>query len=367
MTDPVFQALVARAGKETDQTEHFCVSCHSNIGTVAGRGGVGSAFDSFDPIVLEGVTCESCHRVTGVFRKSNAGHVLDPESPMQGTVRAGNRSPYHETEKSAVLGTPELCASCHDVSSQSGLQLEQPYVEWSDSQARTNGLVCIDCHMPRTLGRSAEGFGLPERPVRQHAFLGIGALAAATASHASEADAIGREVRELLGRSVAVSIESDVFSARGRARLYVVVHNRVEGHRFPTGSAFFRQLWLRVRVRDAQGTLLFDSQARARNNASTPTPSLLLSARLFDDAGQVTQLPWHAARVENNSLQAGEERLIPIAFELDASNEGPLWVEASLELRSFPEDLLEELGLARELATVFEVSAVTSIRPIVRE
>jgi hypothetical protein len=219
--------------------------------------------------------------------------------------------------------------------------------------------------MPRTLGRAAEGFGLPERPVRQHSFLGLGALTAATGSHATEADATAGEVREVLEKSVAVSIDSDVFSARGRARVYVVVHNRVEGHRFPTGSAFFRQLWLRVRIRDAQGAVLYDTQAQP--NGPEPMASLLISARLLDAAGKVTQFPWQAARLDNNSLQSGEDRLIAIRFDLAESRKDPVSVEASLELRSFPEALLEELGLAPELAPVFEVSRVRSIRPIVRD
>ena len=44
-----------------------------------------------------------------------------------------------------------------------------------------------------------------------------------------------------------------------RTTLRVVLENTVRGHRFPTGSAFFRELWVRLRVSDAAGSVVFDS------------------------------------------------------------------------------------------------------------
>lgn len=366
MTDPVFRALLTRAGEDPQRTQEFCVSCHSNIGTVVGGVPEQAAFDSANPIVLEGVTCESCHRVTDVYRSSNAGHTLSPGEPMQGTVRAGNESPYHETVRSDVLGTPELCASCHDVRSPQGVALEQPYLEWTESKARSEGLVCIDCHMPRSLGRAAEGFDLPERPVRRHAFLGLGSLTAAVADGSGEVETIRNDLQQLLEQSVSLSVDSDVFAARGEARVYVRVQSHVEGHRFPTGSNFFRQLWLRTRISDASGKLLYDSRTAPSEAGKDATP-FLLSARLLDENGEVTQLPWRAAQLENRALGLGETRLIAVPFALDTSAVGPLSIEAWLELRSFPEELLEQLQLSPDLAPHFELGRTASRRPIVSE
>jgi hypothetical protein len=366
MTDPVFQALLSRAAHDPEPTRDFCVSCHSNIGTAIGELPERATFERMDPIVLEGVTCESCHRVTDVFRSANAGHTLSPKEPMQGTVHAGNESPYHDTVRSDVLGTPELCASCHDVQSPAGVALEQPYREWSDSKARSEGLVCIDCHMPRSLGRAAEGFDLPERPVRRHGFLGLGALSAALADGSNEAEAIRSDLQKLLEQSVSLSIDRDVFAARGQARLYVRVQSHVEGHRFPTGSNFFRQLWLRVRIRDASGRLLYDSRQAPAASTTTGSP-FLLSARLLDQNGAVTQLPWRAAQLENRALGLGETRLITVPFALAPTAMGPLSIEAWLELRSFPEELLDELDLPRALANPFELGRTAAQCPVVSE
>jgi hypothetical protein len=366
MTDPVFQALLSRAAQDPERTRDFCVSCHSNIGSALGEVPEQAPFDKVDPIVLEGVTCESCHRVTDVYRSSNAGHTLSPAEPMQGTVHAGNESPYHDTVRSDVLGTPELCASCHDVRTPQGVALEQPYREWSESKARSDGLVCIDCHMPRTLGRAAEGFDLPERPVRRHTFLGLGALSAALADGSSDAEAIRSDLQQLLEQSVSLSIDSDVFAGDGRARLYVRVQSHVEGHRFPTGSNFFRQLSLRVRIRDAADQLVYDSQQAPSTNPADIGP-FLLSARLLDQNGAVTQLPWRAAQLENRALGLGETRLISVPFALPPTTKGPLSIEAWLELRSFPEDLLEQLQLPPQLATQFELARTSVQRRIVAE
>lgn len=366
MTDPVFQALLSRAERDPEPTRDFCVSCHSNIGTAIGEVPERAPFERMDPIVLEGVTCESCHRVTDVYRSANAGHTLSPREPMQGTVHAGNESPYHDTVRSDVLGTPELCASCHDVQSPQGVALEQPYREWSDSKARSEGLVCVDCHMPRSLGRAAEGFDLPERPVRRHTFLGLGALSAALADGSNEAEGIRGDLQILLEQSVSLSIDRDVFAAGRQARLYVRVQSHVEGHRFPTGSNFFRQLWLHVRVRDASGRLLYDNRQAPAPSTASISP-FLLSARLLDQNGAVTQLPWRAAQLENRALGLGETRLIPVPFALAPTATGPLSIEAWLELRSFPEELLEELQLPAQLATPFELARTTVQRPIVSE
>lgn len=360
MRDPVFQALVTKAGAEAPDKRAFCVSCHSNVGTVSGAIDPDYSFATLPSIVLEGVTCESCHRVQSVRPPvGNAGHQLDPREPMQGSVYAGNLSPAHDTVKSDVIGAAELCGSCHDVRA-GELPLEQPYAEWSSAPARADGQVCIDCHMPGSYGESAPNYGLEPRPIRRHTFVGPGALMWLSELSPDEAREVQHEVEEQLSRSLAVELVVPAAAmAESSSTLRVVLENTVRGHRFPTGSSFFRQLWLRVRVTDASGRVVFDS-GDADIQGERAASELWLSARLLDADGAPTLYPWRAAEIENHALEPLERRALDLDFDVPAGSVGPLQVEASLVFQSFPSGLLAELGLPAELASRLELGRASA-------
>jgi hypothetical protein len=360
MTDPVFQALVARATRDDPESRAFCLSCHSNVGTVAGALGPALTFESFDPMVMEGVTCESCHRMTDVYRPSNAGHVLDPTAPMQGSVRAGDGSPYHETERSAVLGTAEFCASCHDVDAPSGFALEQPYVEWSSGPARSQGLLCVDCHMPKSYGPAAEGFGLAARPVRSHRFSGPGALTMSSELGPERQAELGAEVQAQLAHAVSISVRAPEPARDARASLEITLQNNVLGHRFPTGSAFFRRVWLQVTVDDGAGARVFEAQAPdpMASGFGPEQRALLLSARLLDDTGAPTLFPWRAASLDNDgALEPLEVRSMALAFDVPASARGPLSARVSLQFQSFSDSMLRELDMPSDASVTLEIAS----------
>jgi hypothetical protein len=360
MLDPVFQALIARAGVEAPEQRAFCTSCHTNIGAATGALDADYSFATLDPVVMEGVTCESCHRITDVFRSSNAGHTLDPFAPMQGSVYAGSSSPGHETERSSVLSSAELCGSCHDVQSGS-VQLERPYAEWLTAPARDQGKQCVDCHMSPAYGRSAERFGLDERPVRSHTFRGPGALSSLGDRPEAQAREIAFEVARQLSDAVSVELVAPAAALSGtQFALRVVIRSNVSGHRFPTGSSFFRELWLELQVRDSRGLLVYASGTASAREAS-PLHDLWLSARLLDDTGAPTLWPWRAASLENHALDPLEERRVDLNIDVPSSAVGPLRAEAKLLFQSFPSPLLEDLGLDPELARRLEIATATAL------
>jgi nitrate/TMAO reductase-like tetraheme cytochrome c subunit len=361
MRDPVFQALVTRAGAEAPDTRAFCLSCHSNVGSAARAFDADYTFATMPEVVMEGVTCESCHRVQSVRSSvGNAGHELDPTGPMQGSIYAGDTSPMHDTVKSQVLGAAELCGSCHDVRA-GGLALEQPYEEWASGPARDDGQVCIDCHMPGGYGQSVTSFGLEPRPIRRHTFLGPGALMWLSELPEPEARDVRREVEEQLARSLRIELAAPA-AALGAARttLRVRLENTVRGHRFPTGSAFFRELWVRLRVSDATGWVVFDSGDASIRGELEPS-ELWLSARLLDEGGQPTLYPWQAVAIESHSLAPLERRAIDVPLDVPAGVVGPLRAEASLVFQSFPSALLAELGLPEELASRLDLSSASAL------
>ncbi len=365
MTDPVFRALVARADEDGSETRAFCLSCHTNIGTVTRSVGAGLSFESFDDLVSEGVTCESCHRMTEVLRPRNAEHQLDPTQPMQGTARVGEGSRVHPVEPSTVLASAELCGSCHDVYGNGGVALEQPYFEWSSSPARNDGYVCIDCHMSRAFGVSAVGFDLSPRPRRDHSFLGPGALATLAEQPAERATEIEAEVRAQLQEALSLELVAPrVTLPETNVVVGVLVASHVSGHRFPTGSAFFRQVWVELQVSDGTGSVVFDTQRLPGQNspATAEASQLWLSATLLDEHDEPTLFPWRARRIDNDAtLPPLAERAVALSFPVPRDAQRELRLHASVQFRTFPPELLSELGLDPALAIVVELAEADAV------
>jgi hypothetical protein len=96
----------------------------------------------------------------------------------------------------------------------------------------------------------------------------------------------------------------------------------------PTGSAFFRQLYLALRITDAAGRVLHDT-----SDPAPASPPEWLRTRLLDARGELTLFPWRAARVENLTLAPLEQRVIQITFALPAAPQGPLTFLVSLNFR----------------------------------
>ena len=73
---PVWRALVtARHDYSYGERDLFCIQCHSAIGVRSGEVDPGLSFDEMSPVIQEGVTCEACHKVVGLERVFNSGHV----------------------------------------------------------------------------------------------------------------------------------------------------------------------------------------------------------------------------------------------------------------------------------------------------
>src|SRR5689334_20232319 len=109
MVDPVFRALVAvRQEHYGGKQDMFCVQCHSPVGTRGGDIVPGFDFADLQPITLEGVNCESCHKAASLARPFNSGHVLDPDGPVRGTIADPAPSSFHASEHSPLHGTSEF-------------------------------------------------------------------------------------------------------------------------------------------------------------------------------------------------------------------------------------------------------------------
>lgn len=354
--DPVFRALVEvrqrDLGGEEDQ---FCMQCHTAIGTRGGEVVPGFRWEDLSPIVHEGITCESCHRVTAIARPYNSGHVLDPFAPMQGGLADPVATPAHASVDDGILADPAFCGGCHDVEETSGLPLERPYAEWLESPAGREGRGCISCHMARWDGPAAVDGPLRQR-LHDHRFIGVD-LPLTDASRTDEGllEAMREDARALLGSAAELRMAAPDSVAQG-SRLDVVVRviNRIDGHALPTGSTFLRQLWLELVVTDGAGERVYatgdlDDNGDLRNHWSSLDPygdaDLVTFGSGFVDAMGTPELfPWRASEHKSNAIPPLHERTLTYFVPLGDSP-GPWQVQARLRFRTHPPFLLRALGL----------------------
>ena len=342
MTDPVFRALVdiRRAAFDGEQ-DAFCIQCHSNIGTRGGDVPSGFVWEELDPVTLEGVTCESCHRIQSVVRTSNAGHALDPSGPMRGPIEDPQASSFHTTEAAPWMAQAEFCGSCHDVEEVSGLPLERPYAEWAAAPAGEEGRPCQTCHMPASEGEAAAGG--PTRTVHDHSFVGVDVPPGLDEDTAEQMQA---RVSTLLEGSATVLLDLPADTpAGGQLDVVVTVRNELDAHNLPTGSTFNRQLWLELLVHDASGDLLYESgtlddNGDLRDHWSALDPYgdddlISLHSDLVDADGQRTRLTHEAAEHRTRALQPLHERTWTLFVSVPDDAAGPLSVSARLRFRPY--------------------------------
>lgn len=367
--DPVWRKLVLIRQAEFDgERDQFCTQCHSAIGVRSGEIAPGFSFDNLSPIVLEGVTCEACHKVSSLARVFNSGHVLDETGPMRGPIEDPVENGFHQSEFSPLHDESMFCGGCHDVVEQSNLNLERAFEEWSSSPAAEDGRNCQSCHMPTYTGKASEFPGTPVREgIHDHRFIG-GAmpLAEGFISDPVVAEELRVLNRDLLRSAADIEIEvAQSVTAGDQLDLFVTVHNRIDGHSLPTGATFLRQLWIAVTVTDATGAILYqtghlDDDGDLRNfwSASDPLGDvdlIELGSRFVDERGNPTLFPWLAAEHITNSLSPLFSRTFTLFVPTGVDTVGPISISAQLRYREFPPFLIRAIGL-EELVDKLEIT-----------
>lgn len=135
--DPIFWATVAIAEQDFDGSGDLCIRCHTMGGWLAGRSTPtdGSGLTSAD--AAEGVSCDTCHKMTNTDNSEHAGVqnapfiANDGATPAEGyygssqlSISNGNAKlgpyadavPKHQWDQSLFHRSVDFCGSCHDVS-----------------------------------------------------------------------------------------------------------------------------------------------------------------------------------------------------------------------------------------------------------
>jgi len=348
--DPVWRALVAiRQADFNGERDQFCIQCHSAIATRGGEVVPNFSFDDFSPIALEGITCEACHKVSGLAREYNSGHILDETGPIRGPIQDPTPNGFHESRYSPLHDSSAFCGGCHDVIEQNNLILERPFEEWKSSPAAAEGRNCQSCHMPTYRGKAAPFDNVPERDnLHIHRFIGVDMpLKDDFITDPVLFEELRAEVVALLRSAGSVKVETATNVKAGeQLDLFVTVRNLIDAHSLPTGATFNRQLWLAVTVKDANGTILYrtghlDDNGDLRNYWSAldqfgDDDLVEFSSRFVDARGNPTVFPWKAAELITNSLSPLYARTLTLFVHTQPGTVGPLTIDAKLRFRSFP-------------------------------
>ena len=135
--DPIFWATVAIAEQDFDGSGDLCIRCHTMGGWLAGRSTPtdGSALTAAD--AAEGVSCDTCHKMTNTDNSEHPGVQNSPfiandgGTPTEGHYGSSQLSisddsaklgpyadavPKHQWGQSLFHRSVDFCGSCHDVS-----------------------------------------------------------------------------------------------------------------------------------------------------------------------------------------------------------------------------------------------------------
>ena len=317
--DPVFRALNRLGQRETNgELGNFCVQCHAPVALALGKTNDGLNLDEL-PEKYQGITCAYCHQITDIQGSHNNPLVWSADGIMRGGVKDAKANGAHASAYSDLLDgssfeSSALCGSCHDIVTPTDVHLEQTFLEWEtslysslDSQQRAS---CNDCHMPQR-SNSVQGTGSDVNSNTHHDHL----MPAVDIVHNQ---AHGKALLELNGRDLFSATQDELnlsllselcgeVGVNGGGEFELYLENVSAGHRFPSGAALDRRVWIEFLAFDFEGELVFASgqvpSEQGVDDYAEQDPYLwLLKDQAFNGSNGKTHRFWEIQRVERNTL-----------------------------------------------------------------
>jgi len=312
--DPVFIALNQKGQRETEgELGDFCVQCHAPVAQRLGLTSDGLNLSAL-PSYAQGVTCAYCHQVSEVTGEHSNQLTWANDGVMRGPLRTltggrAHRSKYSPHLDRSDLSSSDLCGACHDIVTPTGLHLERTYWEWrqtlfNDEDPRYRN-TCNDCHMPRV---QTEG----GRRRSSHLMPAVDVHLTPHPGREEQRDAVLAELRYTVLTELCVLV-----SELGGAELEVTLENISAGHRFPSGAALDRRVWVELSAWSAEGALLWES---GRGELDQPVSAWggdtwLLRDQAFNRLGEPSHSFWELTDVTRGTLPGPSPLIAPMPVE----------------------------------------------------
>ncbi len=361
LNNPAYRYTFDRLRTEVGKREsRFCAGCHDVSLLV--EGAIDGEVRAEDPRAHAGITCRTCHSITGARTDGNASHTLtaapiplpkkdDPASldahrkrvrPIDGAVLCGS---CHRALLGQATGNAHHLAGADDLGPMSRSAFAGS--AWERIDDPVEKADCRGCHMP--LEPADDPVALrPDRGgrVRSHRFLGGHTWLAAMRGDRAQLEA----TQALLRKSASIDVAAVVWPDGRRAlpaetatlqpgdsvRLDVVVRSLGVGHRFPGGTLDVHDTWLEVVVTDALGRRV--AEAGALHAADEPDATAHVLAALVADGDGRPQRNRETHRFQvvtaNHTLPPREAAVVGYTLEVPASAALPLTARARLRHRS---------------------------------
>ena len=363
-----FETLLPRATESEllSSEVRACLACHSPLTYVTTGGHIDNLPDRSQ--YRAGVECDLCHTVRGYTgAKPEGGNFIS----TPGIQKLGP-FPYkddHHRSYSELHTKSEFCAVCHNRTNRYGLEIISTFSEWKESQYAEDGIECQHCHM------NVNGFLTGGQPVYES-----GAAAEGTLFKSKKRERLythrfpgAHSESQVIGAiNLEIEVDRSTVVAGQEMLIYVQVDNSKSGHKFPTGSAELRLLYLDLVAKvngelfpvtanslnqemlDVAGKGKFDSEVIGKD--ITPG-SRVYRAICVDPEGQQALFSFDAHNIIfDNRLNAGEIRQEFYTFKIPEEAGTEFTLEARLKYLRYPRSLAEKLGVAAaksiELATV---------------
>ncbi len=253
-----------------------CAFCHvpAAVGSAQTEVNLGQFFPNPGGSIGEGVTCDVCHKVTGLLLDENRYPYVDRPGVLTFqflrprdvndrlsfgplTSFAYVNSPNHSSACSPVYSQSEFCAACHYGKFFSTV-IYGSYSEWRDSEygrdpSQSSYQTCQDCHMSHSHtvqeGKPEERDACSAANVDYHDY-------DHNMMNFGRDDETGREIPLMIKDAAVVNAEFGYDPTKKNwLTVTAKVKSRNVGHRFPTDSPL-RHLILVIEVKDDRGTTL---------------------------------------------------------------------------------------------------------------
>jgi hypothetical protein len=277
-----YQAAVSRLAQEERWSGvRFCAGCHDPAAVLSGtleeswHGGESGA-------ASEGVGCVVCHSIRKVHGSPPANGNMDldlvpPEvgdpATLADRIRLDSRRHALSFSGNPATSTSSICKVCHRVQVGQEGDLVLKHTEPPVAGEGRDDEVCADCHLAPDRGTRRShhmagiGFDLglyaiadddELQRIAEHVEVAreqVGAFAWGPidgAEWSAPFEGLREPAAQLLDLSVAPSLDPE----SGEIVLGLTTHSTARGHSFPSGPWDLQQVWLEVRVADAQGAVI---------------------------------------------------------------------------------------------------------------